>query len=381
MNKKNSTTVTGVTTEEQHLALLGTRGIPAAYGGFETFAEELSVRLVQNGYRVTVFCEAIAGTVGPSSYKGVFLVYINTPHLGPFSTIFFDLKCLWASRRGYSIVYMLGYGASMFCFLPRLFGRRVWINMDGIEWARSKWSGVAQRYLRFCEWMAVKTPNRIIADAHGIEEHLRARHASLPDCSVIAYGSNVIDEKPPTSLLKEWNLTPGEYYIVVCRLEPENHVVEIVEGFLASNTSAPLIILGDINADTPYAASLRKLGGERARFIGTVFDAPKLTALRFYSRAYFHGHSVGGTNPSLLEAMGCGNCIVAHDNVFNREVADSSAMYFSDKDAIPEIIRELESNPVLREKMGDFAKNRIRNYYSWDRIVSQYEYLINSELN
>ena len=148
------------------IAILGSRGIPARYGGFETFAEELSCRLVGQGHDVTVYCESDREK-GASSYNGVKLCQIKAPQLGPFSTILFDLKCLCHARRAYDVVYMLGYGASLFCFIPRLFGTEVWINMDGVEWKRSKWSSIAKIWLRAMEWLALHIPDRIICDARG----------------------------------------------------------------------------------------------------------------------------------------------------------------------------------------------------------------------
>ena len=146
------------------IAILGTRGIPAAYGGFETFAEEVAVRLAKAGVEVTVYCESGQGAE-PAEYQGVKLRYVPSPACGPLTTVLFDLRCLWNARKDFDAVYMLGYGAAQFCFIPRLFGSRVWINVDGIEWARAKWSGLAKAYFRLMEWFSMRTPNRVIADA------------------------------------------------------------------------------------------------------------------------------------------------------------------------------------------------------------------------
>ena len=182
------------------IALLGTRGIPAAYGGFETFAEILSTRLAAVGMDVTVFCtrEAIPQ---PESYNDVTLEYAASPSCGPFSTIVYDLVCLWRARKDFDVVYMLGYGASLFCFLPRLWGTRVWINMDGIEWARSKWSWPARLWLRTMESVALWTANVIIADADAIGDYLRRRHRKVPGLQVIPYGAEVVQHPPDTAPL------------------------------------------------------------------------------------------------------------------------------------------------------------------------------------
>jgi glycosyltransferase involved in cell wall biosynthesis len=360
------------------LAILGTRGIPAQYGGFETFAEKLSIGLVKRGIEVTVYCEEVSES--PASFENVNLKYFKVPKLGPLSTIFFDVRCLWHARSDYDVVYMLGYGASFFCFVPRLWGTKVWINMDGIEWARSKWSWIAKLWLRSMESVAMWTANRIIADAEGIRDFLAARHNRLPPASVIAYGAPVIEDAPDLSLLAEWGLQCGRYYLVVCRLEPENHVMEILNGYSLASTSMPLIIVGNHDVDTGYVRSLKELKSDRIRFIGAIYNHEKLLALRYHCAAYFHGHSVGGTNPSLLEAMGCGNTIIAHENPFNREVAAEAAVYFKEATDIPDLIDKIETSDAT-QRAQDFSRSitRIRQFYSWDAIVDQYMKLIESQ--
>lgn len=354
------------------LAILGTRGIPAQYGGFETFAEELSVRLVQQGIEVTVYCEADRGEL-PDSYRGVHLVHIPAPRLGPLTTIVFDLRCLWHSRKAFDVVYMLGYGTSVFCFLPRLWETKVWINMDGVEWARSKWSRPAKLWFKLMEAVAMWTPDRVIADALGILRHLESRHAHLPLTSVIPYGAPVIDLAPDAGLLDEWQLSPGQYYLVVCRLEPENSVWEIMRGYLRSGSRLQLIVAGSIDPATTYVKKLLQLNNDRIRFIGAIYDRVKLQALRYHACAYFHGHSVGGTNPSLLEALGCGNLIVAHDNIFNREVAGKTASYFQQEANITEIIQTVESYPAdIINELKATSKERIHQHYNWDAVTDTY---------
>jgi glycosyltransferase involved in cell wall biosynthesis len=351
------------------LAILGTRGIPAQYGGFETFAEELAVRLVQHGVEVTVFCEQQAQPINHVlEYKGVKLCYVPVFRLGPLSTILFDLLCLWRARNSFNVVYMLGYGASLFCFLPRLWGHKVWINMDGVEWARSKWSWPAKLWLKMMEAVAMWTPSRIIADADGILKHLQQRYSHLPPSTFIPYGAKIIDLPPPESILEEWGLNTKSYLLVVCRLEPENHLLEILEGYRASEVNLPLIILGNYLAVNSYVKLLIGYSHPNIRFIGTIYNYDKLIALRYHSYAYLHGHSVGGTNPSLLEAMGCGNGIIAHDNQFNREVAGASALYFKDAASLSAILKNLRNMAAN----GKAAQQIIRERYTWNKIVTAY---------
>jgi glycosyltransferase involved in cell wall biosynthesis len=357
------------------VAILGTRGIPARYGGFETFAEKLSIGLAEMGFDVTVFCEE-GQSAGPAMYRGVRLRYLSAPALGPLQTIVFDVKSLWAARKGYDIVYMLGYGAAPFCMIPRLWNTEVWINPDGLEWARAKWGLFARNYFRMMEWFSIKTANRLIADAAAIEASLAERHGAISKCTVIPYGCEVIDDVPPTEPLAQWGLARASYYVVVCRLEPENHLLEILRAFKSSSSSKQLIVVGDHRSASRYVQQLRLIHDPRIRMIGTVYDQAKLTALRYHSFGYMHGHSVGGTNPSLLEAMGCGNLIFAHDNPFNRETLGSSAQFFASD-------RELTTNIELAEKDGasanrlrEGAKMRARKNYRWADIISTYADLI-----
>jgi glycosyltransferase involved in cell wall biosynthesis len=273
----------------------------------------------------------------------------------------------------FDVVYMLGYGSSIFCFIPRLWGSTVWINMDGVEWARSKWSTLAKLWFKLMEAAAMWTPDRIIADAEGILRHLKSRHHRLPAVSVIPYGAPVITVVPEARLLDEWCLSAGRYYLVVCRLEPENSVREIIKGFLQSASEYPLIIVGSIDRKTAYIKELLTLGEARVCFVGTVYDAEKLQALRYHALAYLHGHTVGGTNPSLLEALGCGNIVIAHNNVYNREVAGNSATYFYQENEVAECIEMIGLYlPGLLQQIKARAQERVKNRYSWDAVIESY---------
>lgn len=356
------------------IAILGTRGIPARYGGFETFAEELAVRLVQRGHEVTVYCEKGASCSADANYKGVRLEYISAPPLGPLDVVWFDICCMAKATRHYDLLYLLGYGAGSFTWMPRLLGKPVWINMDGLEWKRSKWPWYARLYLRLNEWCAAKFASLMIADAEGIKRYLKESYGESSAVAMIPYGAELISVPPDPSYLTQMGVSPGSYYLVVCRLEPENHVREIIEGFNLAATRRELIVVGDIDTDTPYVRDLKRSAGSKVRFIGTCYEKPMLKALRYYAFAYFHGHSVGGTNPSLLEAMGCANVVIAHDNPFNREVAAECARYFASPVEITEIINSLESGTDLG-KMHAVAQERIRTIYSWERITDLYEEL------
>ena len=358
------------------IAILGTRGIPSNYGGFETFAEKLATGLSAHGIDVTVFCEP-----GESSRLDVFqdvkLRYVSAPSLGPLQTILYDMRCLWAARREYDVVYMLGYGAAPFCVIPRFWGTEVWINPDGLEWARAKWGLVARTYFRLMEWASLHAANRMIADAEAIAASLAGRHGKLSACTVIPYGCEVIDSPPPAAPLSQWGLSPQQYYLVVCRLEPENHVMEILQAFQRSRTTRQLVVVGNQFAKSRYAARIRAVRDSRIQMIGTVYDASTLTCLRYHSFAYLHGHSVGGTNPSLLEAMGCGNLIFAHDNPFNRETLGSCGFHFASVSELSQAIdgAEQEEEENL-DRLRSASRARARKSYRWQDIISRYRALL-----
>ncbi|HEY6872888.1 MAG TPA: DUF1972 domain-containing protein [Geobacteraceae bacterium] len=364
---------------KKSLAILGTRGIPARYGGFETFAEELAVRLAARGVDVTVYCEAGEGEQ-PPTHAGVKLVHIPAPPCGPLTTVLFDLRCLWHARKRFDVVYLLGYGAALFCFIPRLWGSRVWLNVDGIEWARSKWGRLARGYFRLMEAASMHTPNRVIADARAIRDHLARRHRSRIPCSVIPYGAPVVECPPDLSLLAEWGLSPQEYFLIVCRLEPENHVLEMVRGFEAASTGKRLVVVGNHLSGTRYAQELLRTRDPRISFIGTVFDREKLQALRYHAFAYCHGHSVGGTNPSLLEALGCANPVIAHDNPFNREVAGAAGLYFGDAEEFTAIVAQMEAGEVDIGALKQQGPRIIGERYTWGIIAQAYLDLLHEEL-
>lgn len=355
------------------LAILGARGIPARYGGFETFAEQLAVRLTERGHDVTVFCEA-AGNV-KEEYKGAKLRHVPARNFGPLSTVMYDAACLWRARSRFDVIYMLGYGSSALCWLPRMWGSQVWINMDGLEWARGKWGPIARWYLRLAERIAMWTPDRIIADAAAIKANLQSRYRKLPLCDVIPYGCEIVSSACPEEL-KSFGLEPGSYYLVLCRFEPENHIKEIIEGFLESGTGTRLVLVGDHTRKSEYVQSLARYESDRVLFTGPVYDAAKVQALRFFCCAYLHGHSVGGTNPSLLEAMGCGNVVIASDNPFNREVLGGSGLFFSSPNEVGACIDVVDSGKADIASMKVNVVERVREFYTWDRITDYYCELI-----
>ncbi|MGB9031961.1 MAG: DUF1972 domain-containing protein [Acidobacteriaceae bacterium] len=360
------------------IAILGTRGIPARYGGFETFAEHLAARLADRGVDVTVFCPS-ASPKSSETYRGVTLRFVRFPNAGKYSEMIWDGRCYCVARRGYDVVYMLGLAGAYAAWVPRLFGTEVWVNTDGVEWKRTKFNWPQRAYLAVAEALSALFATRIIADAAAIATYLRRRYPGLKRISTIAYGADLPASRPDQSLIDKWNLQADGYYIVVCRLEPENHLREIIEGFEQSSSSLPLIILGGIENPNPYVQKLLEHSSARVRFIGTVYDKDVLAALRFYCRAYLHGHSVGGTNPSLLEAMACSNLIIAHDNPFNREVLQDFGLFFTTRADLAAAINAIDSAQVDIQQLRHQAHERIRASYQWSQVADNYLTLLKGE--
>lgn len=375
--------------QRPRIAFLGARGVPARYGGFETFVEEIGARLAQRGVDVTVFCERDRGEpAGPSRYRGMDLSYVTAWAPGPARTIQVDVSGLARTLRGFDVVYLLGYGAAFAAWLPRLSGTAVWINPDGIEWQRSKWGGPARAWLALMERVACRAASRLVIDNGALAENIGAR-ARMGAHSVLAYGAATLDERLPEDAVRALGLVPGEYDLLVCRFEPENHVDEILQAHErahAQETSTrPLVVVAHTDTGTPYATRTMEraagaAGDGRVRFLGAIYDPEVLLPLRQHSGLYLHGHSVGGTNPSLLEAMGAGNVVLAHDNPFNREVLGDQDVYWDGIEALAERIGAWAGRAEAEiQAARDSNQARIRADYCWDQLADDYAALIRAD--
>ena len=367
------------------IAFLGARGVPARYGGFETFVEEIGARLAERGVDVTVFCERDKGEPeGPAEYRGMDLRYVKAWAPGPARTIQVDVSGLARAMRGFDVVYLLGYGAAFAAWLPRMTGTSVWINPDGIEWQRSKWGGPARAWLALMERMACRAASRLVIDNGALADNIGAR-ARMGQHSVLAYGAETLDEELPDDAVRALGLTPGEYDLLVCRFEPENHVDEILQAHERANTGRPLVAVAHTDTGTPYATrTMDRASGAardgRVRFLGAIYDPEVLLPLRQHSGLYLHGHSVGGTNPSLLEAMGAGNVVLAHDNPFNREVLGEQDVYWDGIEALTQRISDWAGRAEVEiQGVRDRNLARIRSDYCWDQLADDYAALIRAD--
>ncbi|MFC3298644.1 glycosyltransferase family 1 protein [Arthrobacter agilis] len=354
------------------IALVGTRGVPARYGGFETAVEEVGQRLAALGHDVVVYCRTTEGAEAETEYKGMRLVHLpalKKRSLETLSHTGLSAGHLFFRRPDVAIVF----NSANSPWLPvlRAAGIPVATHVDGLEWKRAKWGTVGKRYYRVAESLAVRWSDALIADAAGIQDYYRAEFGV--ESTYLAYGAPIL-EGGASDRLAEMDLEPGRYHLVVARFEPENHVHVIVEGYVRSEATLPLVVVGLAPYADEYTRRIESLGDRRVRFVGGIWDQELLDQLYANARIYWHGHSVGGTNPSLLRAMGAGVATNAFDVNFNREVLGSNGEYFSGPADIPDLVHASEaseSDTVLRGKKSQTDALA----YDWDRVAEGYEQL------
>jgi hypothetical protein len=352
------------------IAILGTRGIPNHYGGYEQFVEYAAPLLVERGHEVHVYNSSLHPFKG-TSWKGVQLIQKFDPEnrIGTAGQFIYDLNCILDSRkRNYDVILQLGYTSnSIWNFL--LPGNSVIVtNMDGLEWKRQQYSKWVRRFLKKAEKWAALNSDFLIADSTGIQDYLKEEYGK--SSAYIAYGAQLMGEGDE-GILREANLEKYGYNLLISRMEPENNIEMIIQAHLMCDAAKPLIIVGKYT-NTFGAYLYKKYSGEKIKFLGPIFNLHKLNSLRFYSHFYFHGHSAGGTNPSLLEAMSSYALIFAHHNVFNQAVLGEDAFYFESA----EEINQLLSRKIDRNDYSHFLKNnaiKIERDYSWNYIIDLLE--------
>ncbi len=356
------------------IAITGTRGIPNVYGGFEQFAEKMSRELANRGHEVWVY-NPHKHPYRDSELGRVRIIRKKLPErsLGPGANYLYDFICLKdAGRRGADIILECGYAsAAPFYSSP---GRRRSIlitHMDGMEWQREKWSPWVKRMMRNAEKRAVHRSDAIVCDHPQIARYFEEQYSAEP--VYIGYGAEILTQ-PDSNVLQQFDLEPGEYYISVARLEPENNIRMIIEGHRASGSGLPLLVIGDFHRGYGRKIHSSYSAARDILFPGAIFDPTVLDNLRHYARGLFHGHSVGGTNPSLLESMAAGAFIIAHDNPYNRHILGNGASYFSSRKDIKDILNT-NIEPGEREERIAGNLERIRDEYQWSRVSDSYEKL------
>jgi glycosyltransferase involved in cell wall biosynthesis len=355
------------------IAILGTRGIPNNYGGFEQFAEFLSTRLVKKGYDVTVYNPNFHPFDG-SEFRGVRIKKVNSPDwlLGSGAANYvYDYRCLKdALAQEFDIIYEAGY-ASCAISLSLLRSKKkksiVVTNMDGMEWQRDKWSGLIKFFIRLAESRAVRESDYLIADNIGIKNYFEETYKVTPE--LLFYGAEEVTVTQ--THLGLYRLIPFSYYLIIARLEPENNIELMVEGVLKAE-SGELYVVGGTSTKYGQLLKMKYSENKRIHFLGAIYDKEVVDCLRFYSKFYLHGHSVGGTNPSLLEAMAASSFIIAHDNAYNRSILGEDAYYFSTSEHIQLLLTDTKLQGE-KTKLTSNNLKKIKTSFNWDRIADEHE--------
>lgn len=357
------------------IAMVGTRGVPASYSGFETCAEEVGSRLARRGHTVAVYGRSHHLTYRRSTYRGVRVVKLPTIRNKYLDTMVHStLSAIHAAFSRFDAVLVFGVGSSPVALIPRLTGSAVAINVDGLDWQRGKWPASARSYLRAAERLALAFGNAVITDSRAVQEYYRTRHGTATQ--YIPYGAELRSD-PPNGALRRLQLEPRKYLLYVGRLVPENCADHLVEAFEQLDTDLKCVIVGDAPYAEEYIARLKGRAGRNVIFPGYVFgeDYWELNCNAF---AYVFTSGAAGTHPALLEALACGNCVIAQETATNREVAAGSALYYDGRAGPEDLLRQLRhiiAHPSAVIQYGDRAQREIAARYSWERVTDAYEQL------
>ncbi|WP_270577713.1 beta 1-4 rhamnosyltransferase Cps2T [Caldibacillus thermoamylovorans] len=376
--------------------IIGSKGIPAKYGGFETFVEFLTKMKKSNNIMYHVACMGEENK--EFTYNNARCFNIKVPNVGSAKAVLYDVlslqECIrYIEKKNLNdcIVYILAcrIGPFFSFYKNKLekMGIRVYVNPDGHEWKRSKWNSLIKRYWKLSEKLMVKRADLLVCDSKGIEEYIHSEYRSFkPKTTFIAYGANLgksilkDDDQKLIDWFNKFKIKANEYYLIVGRFVPENNYELIIKEFMNSNTKKDLVIISNIEQNAFFEKLLKGTkfkDDPRIKFVGTVYDQELLKKIRELAYGYIHGHEVGGTNPSLLEALASTKLNLLLDVVFNKEVGTNGALYFSkDPDNLSSLIDKVDHyNDENINKLKEIAKDRIRKEYSWEKIVNQYEKL------
>lgn len=360
---------------QPRVLILGTRGVPAAHGGFESFAEKLSLFLVARGWRVTVYCQhdvlAVTQRFTADIWRGVERIHVQVDRAGALGTIAFDWHSIRHAATQDGVCLVLGYNTAALLARLRARGRKILVNMDGIEWQRPKWSRPVRLWFYLNEWLGAWLGHRLVADHPAIADHLATRRPRGA-IATIPYGGDEVTAAPvaPVAAL---GLVPGNYLISIARVEPDNSILALVQAFSRRPRGAKLVVLGRIEAGNPYHAAVTAAASDEVIFPGAIYDKTTVQALRFHARAYCHGHMVGGTNPSLVEALWCGNAVLAHRNRFNVWTAGAEQFLFSDTDECERLIERILTDDLAVARARAAARLRAAQDFDWADILHLYE--------
>ena len=356
------------------IALIGTRGVPANYGGFETCVEEVGKRLVERGHSVTVYCRASYYKDKPATYEGMKLIYLPTMKRRSLETLLNAGRSVYhASRRPFDVLMVFGVTAGPILFLPKLFGKKVAINTDGLEWKRAKWGVLAKTYFKSAEWFLSKFADRVVTDSPLLREYYKNRYGV--DSTCIAYGAPIKKSRNP-KLIERFGLSPGEYFLQITRFEPENNPLLTVQAYNQLDTDKKLVLVGGVKYESDYSERIKDEASDGVVMPGFIYDADLLTELWCNSYAYIHGNEVGGTNPALLQSMAHGTFVISVDVPYNREVlGEGGVFYDKNRDSLHEKMRWSLENTSNLGAYKEQALERIEERYTWDGITDKYEAL------
>ncbi len=353
------------------IGILGTRGIPNYHGGFEQFAEFFAAFLAEKGHEVYVY-SSHSHPYQEKTFAGAHIIHCKDPEekIGTAGQFIYDLNCILdAKKRNFDILLQLGYTSNSVWY--KLLPKKPLIitNMDGMEWKRSKYSKSVRYFLKHAEKWAVKSSDYLIADSIGIQNYLKGAYKR--ESEYIAYGAERFTE-PSETVLAEYGLESYKYNMLIARMEPENNIETILDGVAKAKTKTPFLVIGkhDTNAFGKHLTEKFK-DVKHIQFLGGIYNFDHLNNLRYFSNLYFHGHSVGGTNPSLLEAMASRALIVAHENEFNGKILEKDAFYFSNSDQVSQYVDSIQDKMEYEAYLLNNC-NKITNLYAWDIINNKY---------
>ena len=352
------------------IAILGIRGVPANYGGFETFAEQLGKRLAERGHEVTVYGRDRWVRGGTREYLGMRIVRLPAPRSKYFETVIHSLFAAFhALTKRYDIIYVCNSANVPAVILLRLFGRRVVLNVDGLEWKRGKWSPMGKAYYRLCAWTAARLPVHVVTDALVIQRYYRDAYGR--ETNYYPYGTD-LDPVRDDGTLARLGLEPEQYVLYVSRLEPENNAHVVVEAYVTVHTDLPLAMIGDAPYASGYISALHATADPRVRFLGAIYGSG-YRVLRSHATAYVQATEVGGTHPALVEAMGFGNAIIANDVPEHRETLGDAGLYYRGHAELAARLQLVLDDAALRADLRERAHERARQQYSWDAVTEAYE--------
>jgi len=361
------------------IAIIGSRGYPYVYSGYETLVKELSERLVTRGLNVRVYCHSSLFTKKPKFVNGIELVYTPSIKSKIFSQLFNSFfSFIHACFSNTDVVLVVNSANGPFGLLTKLFRIPTVINVDGLEWLRPKWKGLGSIYFRWASKMATLFYDQIINDS----DEMRKIYLNLfkRDSQVIAYGANIRKSESP-DLINKWDIKQREYYLVVGRLIPDNNADLIINGFIKSNSKKKLVIVGDIPYKDSYASKLKDIKDKRLVFTGYVKNQIILAELYHNCYVYIHGHEFGGTNPTMIKAMAYGCAILALDTVFNHEMLQKGKFGLFFKKELMSVTNQInycEKEKLIIDKFRQNSINGITQKYSWDYVTNQYLDVFNS---